>query len=371
MKKRIRFDYGEGVISLPRDKVAEVCTGANETALRVLLLTASLERLHDDYDACCAELRTRLDITQSTLDRALGFWRDAGVLKISDITESAQRAGANVPTDNAAALGLTNGGSAGSDSANGGSASTETTAHRAKPLLMPSTLPTYSETQCADIIANSPDLPDVVDMCQQITGRIFTPADVSVIVTLYDYLGLGGDYIATLIAYLKQNGKKSLRYIERTALSLFDEGVDTLDALNAYIKHKEDSVENLSKIRRLIGAGSRELTSREKKAFACWLDEWHFEFDVINRAYEITVDKINEPSVAYMNRVLENWYKSGLTTLEAVEASLEAYKKSKAEAAQNSSLVNGTESGFKTDEFFEAALRRSFKSAAPPDKDGK
>ena len=153
--------------------------------------------------------------------------------------------------------------------------------------------------------------------------------DVSVIVTLYDYLGLGGDYIATLIAYLKQNGKKSLRYIERTALSLFDEGVDTLDALNAYIKHKEDSAENFSKIRRLIGASSRELTSREKKAFACWLDEWGFEFDVINRAYEITVDKINEPSVAYMNRVLENWHNSGLNTLEAVEVSLEAYKKSR------------------------------------------
>lgn len=367
MKKRIRFDYGEGVISLPRDKVAAVCAEANETALRVLLLASSLERLHDDYDACCAELRARLDITQSTLDRALGFWRDSGVVKISDITES----GSPVEGANASAVNTAAPGSQAAASASGDTAPTETTARRTKPLLMPSTLPSYSETQCADIIANSPDLGDVIDMCQQLTGRIFTSADVSVIVTLYDYLGLGGDYIATLIAYLKQNGKKSLRYIERTALSLFDEGVDTLDALNAYIKHKEDSAENFSKIRRLIGASSRELTTREKKAFACWLDEWGFEFDVINRAYEITVDKINEPSVAYMNRVLENWHKSGLNTLEAVEVSLEAYKKSKAEAAQGTSNVNGTESGFKTDEFFEAALRRSFKAAAQPDKDGK
>ena len=355
MKKRIRFDYGEGVISLPRDKVASACVEANETALRVLLLASSLEVLHDDYDAICAELRARLDITQSTLDRALGFWRDSGVLKIIDAAES--NANDEKPLESAAA--------AGTDSAKSGESG------RTKPLLMPSMLPSYSETQCADIIANSPDLPDVVDMCQQLTGRIFTPADVSVIVTLYDYLGLGGDYIATLIAYCAQNGKKSLRYIERTALSLFDEGVDTLDALNAYIKHKEDSVENITRIRRLIGASSRELTSREKKAFACWLDDWGFEFDVINRAYEITVDKINEPSVAYMNRVLENWHNSGLNTLEAVEASLEAYKKSKAEAAQGASTVNGTESGFKTDEFFEAALRRSFKAAAQPDKDGK
>ncbi|MFQ9149932.1 MAG: DnaD domain-containing protein [Eubacteriales bacterium] len=150
-------------------------------------------------------------------------------------------------------------------------------------------------------------------------------------------------------------------------MNLFDEGVDTVDALNAYIKRKDEFEDNVGKIRSLIGAGQRELTAKEKKCFTCWLDEWCFPIDVITRAYEVTVDKIGDPSVSYMNKVLENWKNSGLTTLEAVEASLENYKKKKAEAAHGTETVNGAESGFQTDEFFEAALRRSYRGAGNPE----
>ena len=75
---------------------------------------------------------------------------------------------------------------------------------------------------------------------------------------------------------------------------------------------------------------------------------------MITCAYEVTVDKLGEPKLAYMNKVLENWHKEGLTTVEAVQASLETYKKNKAEAEQNSS-------GFETNEFFEAAVSRGLK----------
>lgn len=335
MSRQLKIEYGDNVFSLPKEGLFEALPAANELNLKVLLLAASDDRLRRDYEACCAELRSRLDITQSTLERAFAFWSEKGILTVVDITPAA----AGIPKKAA-----------------------ELSANPPKPkMLQSSSLPDYTEGHCADIIASSNELPDLIDMCQQIIGKIFTSSDVQVIIVLYDHLGLSGEYIASLFAFCVGNGKKSLRYIEKTALSLFDEGIDTSDALTAYIKRKENFEDNLSKIRKLIGAGSRELTAKEKKSFTCWLDEWRFEIDVITRAYEVTVDKINEPSVSYMNRVLENWYKSGLTTLEAVEASLETYKKNKAEASHGAQTVNGTESGFRTDEFFEAALRRSYK----------
>jgi len=53
-----------------------------------------------------------------------------------------------------------------------------------------------------------------------------------------------------------------------------------------------------------------------------------------------------------MNKVLENWHGEGLCTIEAVEASIDIYKKNKSEAAKSSS-------DFNEDEYFEAALARS------------
>ena len=56
-----------------------------------------------------------------------------------------------------------------------------------------------------------------------------------------------------------------------------------------------------------------------------------------------------------------------MTKIDAVEASLENYKKKKAEAAHGTESEKGDESGFQTDEFFEAALRRSYRGAGNPE----
>lgn len=352
----VRLEYGRSVVALPKERLLEAMAGADMEKMRVLLLLASDESLRGDYDKARAGITARLDITGTAFDKDIEFWSSAGVISLASADEKSPQA--DVPAKTV---------SAEPASAKSKPEPKTETARGKEKTLMPSALPTYTESQCADIISASSDLADVTAMCQQIVGKIFTPADIAVIVTMYDHLGLSGEYILTLFSYLSGKGKNSLRYIERTAVNLFDEGVDTVDALNAYIKRKDEFEDNVGKIRSLIGAGQRELTAKEKKFFTCWLDEWCFPIDVITRAYEVTVDKIGDPSVSYINKVLENWKNSGLTTLEAVEASLENYRKKKAEAAHGTETVNGAESGFQTDEFFEAALRRSYRGAGNPE----
>ena len=353
----IRIEYGQSVVALPKDRLLAAMNGADMERMRVLLLLASDEGLRSDYDRARADITARLDITGTAFDKDVEFWSTAGVISLA-AAENKTAQPSERPANTAPAV---------TDAAVPEQKPEIGTKRGKEKTLMPSSLPTYTESQCADIISASQDLADVTAMCQQIVGKIFTPADIAVIVTMYDHLGLGGEYIVTLFSYLSGKGKNSLRYIERTAVNLFDEGVDTVDALNAYIKRKDEFEDNIGKIRSLIGAGQRELTAKEKKFFTCWLDEWCLPIDVITRAYEVTVDKIGDPSVSYMNKVLENWKNSDLTTIGAVEASLENYKKKKAEAAHGTETVNGAESGFQTDEFFEAALRRSYRGAGSPE----
>ena len=322
------MEYGSSVIVLPKDCLTAALRDAGEFNLKVLLTIAADEALRQDFDKCVASVCEQLDCTQTALARAMKFWSEHGVLQVVE----------PVTVDEIVTTSVV-----------------EKTV--AKPFPAP-TLPEYSEGDAADVIEKSPELTGILDMCQQLAGKMFTPAETAIVVGMYDHLRLDGEYIVTLFAYCRDNGKTSVRYIEKTALSLYDEGVDNTEALKDYIKRREMRDDNLSKIRTLIGAGARQFTAKEKKAFECWLDEWKFDMDIITRAYEVTVDKITEPSVAYMNKVLENWHKSGFTTIEAVEASLESYKKSKAEAAAANAAQT---SGFETDEFFEAALKRSDK----------
>ena len=374
--RSLKLDYGSSVVCLPAEKIFKSLDGADMQKMKVLLLLAADEGLRKNYGERRSEITERLDITLSALEKDIEFWTLAGVISVSDDGAEAMafdnpRAGRENAVSSKNAQEKSEIAAAPSEKTDEESQKKDHSAPRiAVKTPMPSSLPTYTESQCADVINASSDLADVMAMCQQIVGKIFTSADVSVIVTMYDHLGLSGEYIVTLFSYCCGRGKKSLRYIERTALNLFDEGIDNADALNGYIKRKDELEDNLQQIRKLIGAGARELTAKEKKFFSCWLDEWRFSMDVITRAYEITVDKINEPSVSYMNKILENWNNSGLTTIEAVEASLENYKKKKAEASHGVETVNGTETGFQTDEFFEAALRRSYREGASSAVDG-
>lgn len=324
-QQRIRLNFGSSVLNLPKEILLDNLPMASEFSLKVLILAASDEKLLSDYDSCIDEIAKKLNRAKSDILRAVVFWRNAGVLELEDAKDDQK------PSVK------------------------KTSKH-----LLTSVLPGYTESEAADIIASSGELKDVIALAQEMLGKVFTPADASVVVGMYDHLGLPSDYIVTLIAYCKENGKNSMRYVEKTAVNLFDEGISTTEALSAYIKRREEIDSDISGVRRLIGAQSRELTSKEKKLFTLWIEEWEYGYEVIKKAYEITIDKINEPSTAYMNKILENWHDAGLRSAEDIEASLEAYKQKKLELSAGKKS-DGKQSGFETDEFFEAALARSYK----------
>lgn len=317
--KMLKIEYGNGVFALPRERVLETLLSADGFQLKVLLLVASDDAMRNDYDAACEYICKKLDCTKSALTRALSFWEKAGVI---------------IACDSAVAEKIVE--------------------EPKKKALASATLPTYTEGQTADVMEAHSDLAAIIDACQQISGKVFTPADAQTIVGIYDYLGLNDTgYIETLYSYCASMDKTTARYVEKVAISMADEGVTTTEELNRYIKKKEQIDEDTSKLRALIGADSRALTSKEKKLFAAWLEELMMPYDVIERAYEITVDKFGGVKLPYMNKILENWKNEGLCTLAAVDESLETYRKNKVEAS-----VKGG-SGFETDEYFEAALERS------------
>lgn len=318
--KKLKIEYGNSVFALPGEKVLSLLPAVGGFELKVLLILASDNSLRDDYSAACEYVCAQLDCTKSAFGKAVDFWVKSGVITTDDVVE-AEVAVEVKPTK--------------------------------KKALASATLPTYTEGQTAEVIEANTGLAAVIDACQQISGKVFTPADAQTIVGIYDYLGLNDTgYIETLYAYCASMDKTTPRYVEKVAISMADEGINTTEALDKYIKKKEKLDEDISKLRTLIGASSRALTAKEKKFFTCWAEEWSMPYDVIERAFEITVDKCGGVKLPYMNKILENWNGEGIHTLEAVDESLEAYKNEKNAAAQSGSSAE-------TNEFFEAALERS------------
>jgi len=228
-----------------------------------------------------------------------------------------------------------------------------------KKVLTPSpSSPLYTGDDIDRLFKEKGSLRLLVDECARIVGKMLNPLETNKIVSLSDYLRLEDDFILLLFQYCASQGKRSIAYIEKTAFNLVNEECDTLPKLEEYIRRKEELRSMEGQIRRLLGIGERSLTAKEKDYFARWggSDGWGFSFEMIERAYEITVDTIGKKSLPYTDRILENWHKEGVKNIEQADARDEAHRQSK---EQNEA---GKAPSFDTDDFFSDALKRSYEA---------
>ena len=133
-----------------------------------------------------------------------------------------------------------------------------------------------------------------------------------------------------------------------------DIGIDNAESLKIKLAELEVIAENESKIRSLFGMKARAFTSKEKKFIEAWFGKFGYTIDIVTKAYEITANATGDASLPYANAILDRWNSEGLRTIEEIESSIE---KSKNESKSD------TTGSFDTDDFFEAALKRSIGSS--------
>ncbi len=326
-----KWNYGQGVLVLP-STVPEA--DATPEQLRVLLWLASDPTLF----AKPAQLARLAGADRDEIGEILDFWQSVGVLsdgKEAQESKKAQRKPTDKPAKSATDTKKT------------------TSATEAKPafLARADELPNYSTAELSDLLEKSQSLRMLVNEAQNIWGKVFNPYEAQLLVGLSDYLRLDNEYILLLLAHSKRIGKKSLREVERYALRLVDDGVTDAAALEEFVKRTEARRTLQGKIRAMFGLGSRSFTAKENAMLDNWISYGYGE-DIIRRAYEITVGAINEPSLPYANSILERWHSEGLDTAAQIDAKLDAEREKKGQAVMTGS--------FDTDDFFEAALKRSY-----------
>lgn len=315
---RIGFCYGERVAVLPAAITAHLHK-ASKKDIAILLELAAEPLAQADLSAATAGIAARAGYTPEEIAGAIAFWRGAGVICTE---EQAQPAPA---------------------------ASTSETAPVAPRVIAEKGLPSYNTEELSDILARRSDLAQLVDDAQQAFGKIFNTGEIAIIAGLVDYLGLTGEYVLLLLTHCRNMEKKSLRYVEKMAISLHDEGVHGARELEQRLQNIEIMASAAGRVRAIFGITARALTAKEKAMIERWVCEMQFDEAMLTRAYEMTVDAIGKASMPYANKILERWHTDGYKTVADVDKALADYKRKKSGG-----------SSFDVDEFFEAALRRTY-----------
>ena len=315
-KVYINFNFGNGLTVLPTSVIGYV-DKAKKFDIKVLMLIASSDRFRmGKYEQLIAQ---ELNCEITDVQNSISFWNGTGIISLTDGVESVKAVEKNelsiVPK-------------------------------RAKV----TELPQYTSAELNSLLKKHNNIVGLIDECQNVLGKIFTAADIKVLMGFVDYLGLDNDYILVLMHFAARNDMKSLRYIEKIAISCIDDGFTDAKVLQEALYAREEKAQIENKIKNIFGLGSRKLTSKEQKQINAWVTTYNYDIGVIEKAYEITVTATNKPSIHYANAILEKWFAEGVKNIEDVENLIAAREQEKATEG----------SSFDVDDFFAAALKRSY-----------
>lgn len=349
----IFLNYDTGVLTLPAT-VAALSSKASKKDLQVLLKLAALRLDGQDLREIAANIpgkRTKksqdgtlpppmtdrereinalsvlLGFKSAEVAASIDFWEAAGVIKRDGTGAVAPSVGATDGAEKKDGTGT-------------------------ERILRPSgEVAKYSSADIANVLELRRELPGLIDECQKALGKVFSSHEVAVIVSMMDYLGIDAEFVIVILNYCRKIDRISIRYAEKIAYTMYDRGIFTATELEQRLAADERAASIERKVRSVFGLKDRSLTTKEVVFIGNWASVMNYDISVIKKAYEITISAINEPSLPYTNAILEKWHSMGLRTLEDVERALDDRKKDGREVSFGNS--------FDTDEFFNAALKRS------------
>lgn len=317
---KLQFLYGTDALVLPGSLTQHI-DKASKKDLRVLISLAAEPMVRVDLNAGCRLVAAALALSEQEVEASVAFWRGTGILTVDEgenatpaatVAEAKEKAGS-------------------------------------PKVIADKGLPVYSTEELSGVLERRRELATLIDECQRIFGKIFNASEVSVIAGLVDYLGFDGEYILLLLSHCVRLEKKSLRYVEKTALSLHDDGILDVKDLEEKLHRIEVMASATGKIRAMFGISSRALTSKEKTMIESWICGMQYSEEVLKLAYEITVNAIGKASIPYANSVLERWNAAGYRTEQDVQKAISDYR-----------MRKNAGSSFDVDDFFEAAIRRTY-----------
>ena len=342
---KLEFNYQTSALVLPGAVLSKLDT-ASETDLRLLLWLAAGEDRRADFDA--RQAAAALGSTEKEIDVSLAFWRGAGVLKVSN----AHKKAAAEP----------------SPEAQPAEAQIPVTVVTAATQYNVDGLPAYSGKELEELMLRRAELARLLKECQTVLGRVFNVSESNKMIALVDYLHLPDDYILLLCSYCKSKDKGSPAYVVTTAKALFNDEIVTTGALENYIEERERRLDFENFMRCLLGIGGRKLSAKETRFFDSW-QKSGLPREVLAHAYEVSVDSTGELSLAHLNKIVENYKKEKVETLEDAEKQDGKHKEEmrRLYGGKSNKQSKGDNADFKTfevEEFFNIAKQKGREAAA-------
>jgi len=166
---------------------------------------------------------------------------------------------------------------------------------------------------------------------------VMSPSWYTDIDAWFDKYKFEEDVMYALFQHCYDHKGLSKQYIAKVADNWYSKGIRNSFDLDWYFmeyqKLKDIRLKIVKKLKR-----QGLLTEYDESYIEKWVMEYNYGFDVIELALRKTT-AISNPNFEYINKILTNWYESGLRTKEEVLEHEKATKQAKAKKTANSQVI--------------------------------
>lgn len=168
--------------------------------------------------------------------------------------------------------------------------------------------------------------------CEALYGRPLKHNEQNTLMVILEDACLPVEAALILVDYCFSINKHTPAYMRTLALEWAESEVNT-------IEKAEKRVEALQKLNSAVGRFksmfevNSAFSKQQQELINKWVNEYCFEDDMINEAYQRTLDKTGKLAFAYMNKILADWYGKGIKSKEQLETDQKAPVSEKGENA--------------------------------------
>lgn len=180
------------------------------------------------------------------------------------------------------------------------------------------------------------EVKQLIFMTEHYMGKTLSGSDLNALLYMYDNLRFPLDLVEYLIEYCVNNNHKSMRYIEKTALSWANAGIRTVkEAKENNSRYKKEYFAVL----KAYGISGRNPVESDIDYIKRWRNEYGFDLEIIIEACSRTMKSIAKPSFAYTDTILKSWKDKNIHHLSDLGDLDREFHKSQATTAANKTPV--------------------------------
>ncbi len=294
-----------GIFAVPNSVVDNYIKLANEAAVKVLLYVLR----NSNQNLSSALIASALNITENQVEEAFVFWENANIFPKSLQSEAAAVNTVQTVSEPAESV---------QPQVN---TPPQTSAPQKKVIQQERADYNINPSEIAARVESSEDIKCLFTMSEQTFARPLTHTEQRGLIWIHDYLGLSTEVILMLTVFCISADKGNIRYIETVAQDWAEREINTLELAQNEIKRLEEGQGFNRKIMKIFGM-NRKPTSKQQAFIDNWKEK-NYSLELIEYAYEKTIESIDKLNFPYLNKILENWYAEGLLT----KAQIDGYKK--------------------------------------------